>query len=179
MSPTGNREAEERGFSMRRSLVVALVTAGMLVPLAQAHAAEPPTVTVSGHATFDLGDMDLLTGAPICDFPVSGVVHITTAHTILFSGQGVAYPQAIGGAASFTLTNMDTGKAITVNTSGPGYLNGDGLPVIGTGPWLIYEPADQGGLGYYRGRLRLEPAPYGVHAVPLTGTAVDLCDRLG
>jgi hypothetical protein len=163
---------------MKRSLVVLIGFGVMLAPLMPAHATEPPSVVHTGRATIDLGDMDLLTGAPICDFPVSGIVHIMSAHTIVFNGQGVAYPQAIGGAASFTLTNMDTDKTITVNTSGPGYLNGDGLPVIGSGPWLIYEPADQGGLGYYRGRLRLEPASYGVHAVPLTGTAVDLCDRL-
>ncbi len=79
-----------------------------------------------------------------------------------------------------TLTNLDTGESITENISGPAFLdvNGSGLPVKGSGPWLIFEPIAQGGLRFFHGNLTFVPASYGVHAILNAGTEVNLCDAL-
>jgi hypothetical protein len=165
---------------MRRILVALTVAVATTAPLVPAHAAEPPTIVRFGPTvTIDLGNLADAVGAPVCDFPVDGVVRaIASGHEILFNGQGVAYSAFTAGALIFTLTNMDTGKSITVNASGPGYLDATGLPVIGYGPWVVFEPIADGGLGYYRGKTRFVPAPYGFHAISVSGTAVNLCDRL-
>jgi hypothetical protein len=82
------------------------------------------------------------------------------------------------GAITADITNLDTGKTITVNLSGPGWVNGDGVPVLGRGPWVIFEPIAEGGIRLIRGRMRFAPVSYGLHAIPIAGTEQDLCDRV-
>jgi hypothetical protein len=74
---------------------------------------------------------------------------------------------------------MNDGATVTVNISGPGGLNGDGLPVLGRGPWVLFEPIDQGGIRFFHGITSFVPASYGVHAIPIAGREEDLCDRVG
>jgi hypothetical protein len=165
---------------MRRLLagaaLVALIGAGSSAPVS---AASPPTITKFPSGTFDLGNINELLPADACAFPVDVVVHVLGgARAIMFNGQGVAFAGLATGAIKIDVTNLDTGETVTVNISGPARINGDGLPVVGSGPWAIYEPAAEGGIRFLHGLIKFVPVSYGVHAVPIAGTEEDLCDRL-
>ena len=82
------------------------------------------------------------------------------------------------GSFILTITNLDTGQSVKVNSSGSGTLSSSGLPVIGRGPWVIFEPIAQGGLRFFHGVTRFVPAPYGVHAIPISGREENLCERV-
>ena len=43
---------------------------------------------------------------------------------------------------------------------------------------MIFEPIAQGGLRFFHGVTRFVPAPYGVHAIPISGREENLCDRV-
>ena len=166
---------------MRRGLTVAATVALLVVGgSATVSAADPPTITTFPSGTFDLGNINDALPADACPFPVDFVVHVIggSSRVITFNGQGVAFAALATGAIRIDLTNLDTGESITLNASGPAALNGDGLPVIGRGPWVVYEPAARGGIRYLRGLTRFVPTSYGVHAIPIAGTEEDLCDRV-
>lgn len=71
------------------------------------------------------------------DFPV--LVHATenrgTAH--VFSTGAVAFT----GTLKVEVTNLDTGKTIALNISGPGKISADGTTLTGSGPWLFFGEA--------------------------------------
>jgi len=164
---------------MRRLLPLFLVITGALSLAPPAHAASPPTITdISG--TFDLGNLNEGPAGDICDFPVGVVVTATNARQITFNGQPTGYAAFQRGRITATVTNLDTNDTITVNISGPTFLdvNGSGLPTKGTGAWLIFEPIAQGGLRFIHGNLSFEPVSYGVHAIVNGGTERDLCADL-
>lgn len=79
------------------------------------------------------------------------------------------------GSLWLQLTNMRTGASAVVNISGPGGIDGTGLPVLARGPWAIFEPMAEGGIRYLRGVSRLVPSAYGVHAILVSGIEEDLC----
>jgi hypothetical protein len=163
---------------MRKSVMtVAVLMAVTLLAQVQASAASPPTIIKFPKATFDLGNLNEGVTGPVCAFPVDVVVHaLGGGHEILFNGQGVGFAGLSAGAFRLDITNLDTGKTVTVNSSGPGWVTADGLPVLGHGPWVIFEPIAQGGLRFFHGVTRFEPVSYGVHAVPISGREQDLCD---
>jgi hypothetical protein len=165
---------------MRRVLAVAaliaLIGAGASAPVS---AASPPTITKFPSGTIDLGNINDFLPADACPFPVDVVIHVLGgARVIMFNGQGIAFAGISTGAIKADITNLDTGQTVTVNISGPGFVNGDGLPVLGHGPWAIYEPAAEGGIRFLHGSIRFEPVSYGVHAILIAGTEENLCDRL-
>lgn len=164
---------------MRRVTVTLIVIAAMVVPMAAVSAASRPTVVKFPKGEVDLGNLNEGPAGAVCAFPVGAVVRsLGGGHAILFNGQGVRY-EALGfGALTITITNLDTGKSVTVNISGPGGLHADGTPIVGWGPWVIFEPIARGGIRLFRGRVMFTPAPYGVHGVLLSGTVQDLCDRV-
>jgi hypothetical protein len=164
---------------MRRASVALLVIVAMVIPMAAVSAASRPTIVKFPKGTFDLGNLNDGPAGDVCAFPVGGVVQaLGGGHAILFSGQGVRY-EALGfGALRITITNLDTGKSITVNISGPGGLRGDGTPLVGWGPWVIFEPIARGGIRLFHGRVKFVPTSYGVHGISLSGTVEDLCDRV-
>jgi len=163
-----------------RVLVPLLTAVASLAALTgMAHAAGRPEIVFFPPGDIDLGNLnDGPTGA-VCDFPVGVVVHNSRAgHAIIFDGHPSGYAAMVGGHLSQTITNLDTGKSVTVNISGPGWLNGDFIPAVGTGPWTIFEPISEGGIRFFHGRMRFVPVPYGVHAILIAGTEEDLCDRV-
>jgi hypothetical protein len=156
--------------------MVALIGAGTSGSVS---AASPPTITKFPSGTIDLGNINDVLPADACPFPAQVVVHVLGgARAITFDGQGVAFATLATGAIKIDITNLDTGESVTVNISGPGGLNGDGLPVVGWGPWAIYEPAAEGGIRFLHGLTRFVPVSYGVHAIPIAGREENLCDRL-
>jgi len=166
---------------MRRILTVA-ASAAVALSLclgAPATAAGRPTIDRFPKGDIDLGNLNDGPTGDVCSFPVHAVVHaIGPGHVILFNGQGVAYAGMTFGAFRIEFTNLDTGKTIIVNSSGPGAIDATGLPVLARGPWVIFEPMARGGIRFLHGRSRLLPTNYGVHAVLLSGREEDLCDRL-
>lgn len=163
--------------------IVAMLTAAILIPISGAmpvaSAAAPPTIVTFPPGDTDLGNLNEGPAGAVCSFPVNVVIHaLSPGRLILFNGQGVGFAGITTGAIRADVTNLDTGETVTVNLSGPGRVNGDGFPVLGFGPWVIFEPIAEGGIRFLHGVTRFEPAPYGVHAVPIAGQEEDLCDRV-
>jgi hypothetical protein len=128
---------------------------------------------------FDLGNLNDGPAGAVCAFPVNALIlAIGPGHAIFFDGQGVGFGGMTFGALKLTITNMDTGASATVNISGPGGITGDGLPVLGRGPWVIFEPIGEGGIRLFRGLTRFVPVSYGVHGISIAGTEEDLCHRV-
>lgn len=164
---------------MRRMMTTVAIVAAIVLPMAlPASATSPPTVVKFPKGTFDLGNLNEGPAGDVCPFPVDVIVQSMGGLAILFAGQGVAYESFGAGAFRLTITNMDTGKSVVVNSSGPGGLTADGVAVIGRGPWTTFEPIAEGGIRYMRGVISYTPAPYGVHATVLAGIEEDLCDRV-
>ena len=163
---------------MRRMIAAVAVVTAALTMAVPASAAGPPTIVKFPKATFDLGNLNLGPTGRVCPFPVGVVVKGGPGHAIFFDGQGVGFAGMGFGSFILKITNLRTGESVKVNSSGPGTLDGNGLPVIGRGPWVIFEPIDQGGLRFFHGITRFVSASYGVHAIPIAGTEEDLCDRV-
>ena len=163
---------------MRRMIAAFAVATAALTMSVPASAADPPTIVKFPKATFDLGNLNAGPTGKVCPFPVGVVVKGGPGHAIFFDGQGVGFAGMGFGSFILTITNLRTGASVNVNSSGPGSLDGNGLPMIGRGPWVIFEPIDQGGLRYFRGVTRFVPTSYGVHGIPIAGIEEDLCDRV-
>lgn len=77
------------------------------------------------------------TGQYCEDFPV--LIHATenrgTAH--VFSNGAVLFT----GTLKVEVTNLDSGKTIALNISGPGKISADGTTLTGSGPWLFFGEA--------------------------------------
>lgn len=164
---------------MRRAILAAITVAAVAIASHAIAAGRPQIVFFGGPGDIALGNLNDGPAGDVCAFPVDAVIHVSRgAHEIVFNGQGIGFAAADGGALGLTITNLDTGASVAVNISGPGRLSGEGLPVIGTGPWAIYEPISAGGIRFLKGRMRFVPSSYGVHAILLSGTEEDLCDRV-
>jgi hypothetical protein len=168
---------------MRRSIGAAAMLSAAIIMIAGAlpvaRAADPPTMITFPSGDTDLGNLNEGPAGAVCPFPVDVVVHaLSPGRLILFNGQGVGFAGFTTGAITADVTNLDTDETVTVNLSGPGRVNGDGFPVLGFGPWVIFEPIAEGGIRLLHGVTRFEPAPYGVHAVLIAGQEEDLCDRV-
>ena len=165
---------------MGRVLRVAAIVIVMVAPVVSpVSAASRPTIVAFSKGDFDLGNLNEGPAGDVCAFPVDAVLHaLGGGHAIIFDGQGVAFAALGFGALKITITNMDTGKSATVNVSVPGGLNGDGIPIVGWGPWVVFEPIDQGGIRLFHGVTRFVAASYGIHGIPIAGTEEDLCDRV-
>jgi hypothetical protein len=165
---------------MRRTLMVAVIVSSIIAPSLSAWATGPPTIITFPAGDTDLGNVNEGPAGAVCPFPAHVVLHaLGPGHLIVFDGQGVGFAGMTLGALKVDVTNMNTGATVTVNISGPGGLNGDGLPVLGRGPWVLFEPIDQGGIRFFHGVTSFVPASYGVHAIPIAGREEDLCDRVG
>lgn len=169
------------GATMKRLMCVVVVLAvGTVWSIGPAGAASRPTIT-SLSGTFDLGNLNDGPAGAVCSFPVGALVVASgSAKQITFNGQGIGYGAIQNGHNTATLTNLDTGSSITVNISGPAFLatDGSGLPVRGTGAWIVFEPIAQGGIRFFHGRLSFEPVSYGVHATLNGGIERNLCDAI-
>ena len=148
---------------MRRVVMAATIVAAIVVPMmSPVSAASRPTVVKFPKGQIDLGNLN--DGAPqatsVRPCAWGGRFDRRGARDLL-RWPGVAYEGLSFGAFKLTVTNMDTGKSITVNSSGPGGITADGLPVIGWGPWVIFEPISEGGIRFFHGRTEFVPVSYG------------------
>ncbi len=165
---------------MKRYLALTcLVVAVALVVPGSATAAGAPEITpLTGE--IDLGNLNEGPTGDVCAFDVGMVVHFGPgARQITFPDPlGATTTSLLVGPLTATVTNLETDESITVNISGPTFLDASGFIVKGTGAWLSFEPISEGGLRYIHGRLAFEPVSYGLHAIVLGGVEEDLCDRL-
>jgi hypothetical protein len=162
---------------MKRLAVVVLATLAALVAAAPIAQAAPPThERVSIDETF--------TDREACGFPVEG--HATGVMLVIewvkkdgttrrFEG----FPQG-----RLTVTNLSTGKRITVNTAGTFHLteNPDGsLTAAGTGNWgfpFDLETGEPGFLLLYSGRWVFSIDAQGNESFRFDGRVIDLCAEL-
>lgn len=119
---------------MRRSLVllVAVVT-GIVAPAA---AADPPE-------RFPAPTPELITGSFCEDFDVALRLTTNSETATIFSNGSVI----ITGALKGTLENVETGKTINVNFSGPVFVPPAGTPLVLRGNTLLFGEAGDLGPG--------------------------------
>jgi hypothetical protein len=169
----------KEGDVKRHLALTCLVVAVAVMISGTAHAAGAPEITpLTGE--IDLGNLNEGATGDVCAFDVGMVVHFGAG------ARQITFPDPLGGDTTSllvgpltaTVTNLETGESLTVNISGPTFLDATGFIVKGTGAWLSFEPISEGGLRYIHGRLAFEPVPYGLHAVVLGGVEEDLCARL-
>lgn len=124
---------------------------------------------------------DDLTGQFCEDFLV--LVHATSNKEVLHlfsSGEAL-----ITGVLKVEVTNLETGKTLALNISGPGKFSADGSTLSGSGRWLLFgEPGDFGpGSGSFMtlvaGRLEITfDEEGGVTGLTTQGHVEDICAAL-
>ena len=163
-----------------KRIIVAAVAAALFTTVfsGTAFAAKPVITSLAG--VIDLGNLNEGPAGDVCSFDVGLVITAGSGarQITFFSLKRNGAASILVGPLKATVTNLETDESITVGISGPTWLDATGFPVRGTGSWLVFEPISQGGLRFIHGRLTFVPVSYGVHAVVLGGTEVDLCDRL-
>ena len=135
-----------------------------------------------------LGAPPLDLPAGFCSFPVHLEPVVNKEYgTFTTSADGATIIKE-SGVLKFAISNQDTGKTTLVNASGPGtvtiYPDGS-VTVLGTGHWLIFNPADDAaafglpGLMVTSGRLyeALDPSNK-LTELSVTGRAIDVCDAI-
>jgi hypothetical protein len=171
-----------------------LVLGGVLVilgacsdraPTAPAGDAHSPPISASGRPTrepFFNGPFEVPAGL-ICSFAVAGEFVVNKEFATIFppepNGDVVVL---VTGRLVQRLTNVSTGKSITVNISGPGRFTfrADGsLTIESFGRSSNFRNVEDGGLFLFSGRLVLEIAPDGAATfVSMSGHEEDLCAAL-
>jgi hypothetical protein len=144
------------------------------------------TVAAMSFAPVAAGDKPLVVPSPFpdatgqfCeDFPI--LVHATTNQgvTRVFSSGAILFT----GSLKVEVTNLDTGKTIALNISGPGKIGAEGSTLAGTGPWLFFGEAGFFGpgsppeLSTNSGRFAIDLADGSF--ISRLGHSVDLCPLL-
>jgi hypothetical protein len=117
----------------------------------------------------------VLPGEDFCGFDVQAEVEQKFMF-IAFSGRrGTLWTAMTVGKLKVVLTNVDTGESIALSIPGPGFIDADGNTIVGTGPWVVFVPAQ---ILYLVGRITFEPGPFGVQPAVVRGTTTDICDVL-
>jgi hypothetical protein len=161
---------------MRKRYVAALAAAVLAIAggaiFAPSALSDPPTIqTFPITATFfDTTD---------CAFPVQIDIVGTDLEITSAAGDRIfdAFPNSRA-----TLTNLDTGRSITVSIAGPGHtiLGADGsFTLIGTGPTLFWlAPRLFPGITLFNGRFVLSFDAQGNRTFTHVGETQDLCAEL-
>lgn len=156
---------------MRRAIAALTCTTALLVILAPAASAERPfQIRISDPVSF------VLPGGAFCTFDVQ--VDIEQKFKVIeFAGDRGTWITALNvGKIKAVLTNLEEpGTTISISIPGPGFIDAAGLPVRGTGPWLIFVPGE---LLFIRGNIVFTGTPPMVEPVSVRGSTVDLCEVL-
>jgi hypothetical protein len=157
---------------MLRRVVSVVIVVGATTALASpASATAPVQVRISEPATITLEAPDWCPGADV-RFDVE-----QNFKSITFSGSiGFGFTTLTAGSIFIVATNLETSESVTLPSSGPGFIDADGVPIIGTGPWVLFNP---GSVLYLRGRMEFTPSEFGVDVSVLRGTSQDICSMVG
>jgi hypothetical protein len=126
---------------------------------------------------------------PTEDFVIEGACEFDVLlHTVADESKAIIFGERmiVTGKIKVRLTNVETGKTLDLNISGPGtftFDEEDGTTTIkGGGPWLVWLlETDEGGPGIFltRGHLTLVgDAEFNVLAFEVRGHVTDLCAAL-
>jgi hypothetical protein len=159
-----------RRFLVKRLVVVSLVALASLA-LAPSALSNPPTIVRTPIDVTLFDDVD-------CGFPVQ--IHLVGTELDVLRGDDrlfAAFPNTRA-----TLTNLDTGRTLTVSTAGPGRITvgADGsITFVGTGPELFFflfhgNP----GITLLTGRSVDSFDAQGNETFSYVGTTRDLCAEL-
>ena len=149
-------------------IVLGLAAAALLVPTASADQPIKEPLPFSD-----------LTGQFCEDFQV--LVHATDNKEVIhIFSSGVAL---ITGVLKVEVTNLETGKTLALNISGPGKISADGSTISGSGRWLLFGEAGQlpgsgPGMMLVVGHLTLALGPAGIESIAVKGTTEDVCAAL-
>lgn len=149
------------------AVVVAAAAAALIVPIA---AADKP-ITVPSPFPDAAGQYceDFMVGIHATEN--RGTTHIFSSGAILFTG-----------TLKVDVTNLETGKTISLNISGPGKISTDGTVLSGSGPWLFFGEAGFFGpgsppeLSTNEGRIAISLVDGSF--ISRIGHSVDLCPLL-
>ncbi len=165
-----------------------LVTGALLLTLTSLAIASPAMANSDPHRVFlPAGPVDLPMG--FCSFPVHIDILANKEYgkiTTLSDGTTIIKET---GTLKDRVTNVSTGKTLSLNSSGPGtitiYPDGS-VTVDGTGHWLIFNPAAAAasfglpGVMFTSGQTHETLDPTGTPtALSVTGLATDVCAALG
>ncbi len=148
---------------------------------------------LAGSAAADKPDRGPAPGGPldfpaglVCPFPVSGIPTENRQHLTAFANGKVAF----NGYFEVELTNVATGKSITLNANGAVRLTqaGDETRIQSSGPliWFLF-PGDAGPGDVTTGRTYLvkgntevlaDTATFAFHSFETNGNVTDLCAEL-
>jgi hypothetical protein len=149
-------------------IVLGLAAAALLVPTASADQPIKEPLPFSD-----------LTGQFCEDFQV--LVHATDNKEVIhIFSSGVAL---ITGVLKVEVTNLETGKTLALNISGPGKISADGSTISGSGRWLLFGEAGQlpgpdPGMMLLSGRIVLTLGPAGIAGIESVGQSEDVCAAL-
>jgi hypothetical protein len=87
------------------------------------------------------------------------------------------------GVLKVEVTNVETGKTVALNISGPGKISADGSTISAHGTWLLYGEAGQlpgpdPGMFLVTGHTTLQVSPTGIESMSTRGTVQDVCALL-
>ena len=163
---TGARRANRLGIIVALTVVVALCAA------ATASADPPPRTSTS------LPDDNI---DPACGFDVLVDYLESNFVSKTFSNPASPVVEIDTGVAKMQLTNLETGKTIAVNISGPQVVKvfSDGTVVFSdVGPWLFNEVPGLPGIFLSEGRVTIAIDAAGNVTSDGNGRIVDLCAAL-
>ena len=153
----------------RKSLLAAAVAVLSALALAPSAAADKPIIEPAPFGEF--------TGQYCEDFLVRVAETTNRGTAKIFSDGSVI----ITGTLNVAVTNLETGKTISLNISGPAMFSSDGSTLVGVGKWLFFGEAGFLGrpgptLETFDGRFTLDLGT--VTFVSRTGTVGELCAAL-
>jgi hypothetical protein len=153
----------------RKTLITAVVAVLAALALAPSAAAEKPIIEPAPFGTF--------TGQYCEDFMVRVSETTNRGMAKIFSDGSVI----ITGTLKVDVTNVETGKTISLNISGPAMFSSDGSTLVGVGGWLFFGEAgflgrDGPTLETSSGRFVIDLSD--VTFVSRTGSVQELCSLL-
>ncbi|HEX2292064.1 MAG TPA: hypothetical protein VHH55_02045 [Gaiellaceae bacterium] len=154
----------------RKTLITAVATLAMSLALTAPAAADKPIIAPSPFGEF--------TGEFCDEFPVRIRDTTNRGKAIIFSSGATV----VTGTLKVEVTNLETGKTVSLNISGPAMFSSDGTTLFGPGPWLLFGepgffgPGSPAILETNHGRLVIDLVSGEI--VHRVGRRVDLCPLL-
>jgi hypothetical protein len=154
----------------RKTLITAVAALAMSLALTAPAAADKPIIAPSPFGEF--------TGEFCDEFPVRIRETTNRGKAIIFSSGATV----VTGTLKVEVTNLETGKTVSLNISGPAMFSSDGTTLFGPGPWLLFGepgffgPGSPAILETNHGRLVIDLVSGEI--VHRVGRRVDLCPLL-
>jgi hypothetical protein len=150
---------------IRRRATFVLVTMTLMMFAGAPASATPPTHERSQ------ASLEVDFGSEICGFPLLAHVEQSLTVTTFFDADGEPTGGLVTGPIFVTFT--DGHDSVRLAIPGPTFLDAEGDPVRGTGPWVTFTSG--GEFVYAVGNIRFDADG---NAVEISGMSVSVCDLL-